>query len=229
MPVHCLKATKPTSHVAPTEEKKKRRKSKTIAVLLTLFLLWYTYTQVSSGLALLIVIILVPSLAAFFILRRRRRNRAARVLVEMGVQNLDSMDGISFEHFLEALFARLGYESEATQASGDYGVDVLIRKKGRRIAVQAKHYSSPVGLSAVQEVHTGMKYYKADEAWVVTNNDFTKAARELADSTGVKLMNGTALRAIIASASGKHGQPSTAQGGDPPPAGTPPPAPPHTP
>ncbi len=207
------------------QKRKKRRKSKAVAVLLALFLLWFTYTQVSSGLALLVIIILVPSLAAFFILRRRRRNRAARVLVEMGVQNLDSMDGISFEKFLEALFARLGYESEATQASGDYGVDVLVRKKGRRIAIQAKHYSSSVGIEAVQQVFAGVQHYNADEGWVITNNDFTKAARDLAASTGVKLMNGVALREIIASASRKHGQPSTAQDGDPPPAGTPPHAP----
>ncbi|MDE0267036.1 MAG: restriction endonuclease [Thaumarchaeota archaeon] len=192
--------------MAPGEQKKKkkRRRSKAIAVLLVLFLLWFTYTQVSSGLAFLVIIILVPSLAAFFILRRRRRSRAKRVLFEMGVQNLDQMDGIAFEHFLEALFTRLGYESEATQASGDYGVDVLLHKNGKRIAVQAKHYSSPVGLSAVQEAHTGTKYYEADEAWVITNNGFTKAARELADKTGVRLITGPELRQIVASASRKR-------------------------
>ena len=208
--------------VPDEKRRKKRRKSKAIAVLLTLFLLWYTYTYVSPSLAILVIIILVPSIAAFLILRRRRRNRAKRVLFEMGVQNLDQMDGIAFEHFLEALFARLGYESEATQASGDYGVDVLIKKKGRLIAVQAKHYSSPVGNSAVQEVHAGKEYYEADEAWVITNNVFTKQARQLADKTGVRLITGPELRQIVASASRRRapGKPAREQpaGGDDAPA-----------
>ncbi|MCE2497754.1 MAG: restriction endonuclease [Nitrosopumilaceae archaeon] len=97
----------------------------------------------------------------FLVLRRRRRNRADRVLFEMGVRDINVMDGIAFERFLEALFRRFGYVSEATQASGDYGVDVLLRRKKRRIAVQAKHYSAPVGLSAVQEAHAGMSFYGA--------------------------------------------------------------------
>ena len=171
------------------QKRKKRRKSKAVAVLLTLFLLWYTYTQVSSGLALLIIIILIPSLAAFFILRRRRRSRAKRVLFETGVQNLDQMDGIAFERFLESLSAHPGYGSEATQASGDYGVDVLLRKNGKRISVQ--------------EVHAGAQYYGAQEGWVITNNAFAKAARELAAGTGVRPLDGTELRRTIASASGK--------------------------
>lgn len=209
-PAHDLKATAPTRRVAPGENKKKRRKSKAAAAMLALLILWYAHTQVSASLALLITVILVPSLAAFFVLRRRRRSRAKRVLFEMGVRDLDHMDGISFEKFLESLFARLGYESEATQASGDYGVDVLIRKKGRRIAVQAKHYSSPVGIGAVQEVHAGVKHYEADEGWVITNSSFTRAAHELAASTGVRLMDGEALREVIASASRKHGRPGAA-------------------
>ncbi len=171
--------------------------------MLAAVLLWYTYTAVSPALAVLAAAALAASVTAFFLARRRRR--ADRVLFEMGVRDLDRMDGIAFERFLEALFRRLGYESEATQASGDYGVDVLLNKKGRRIAVQAKHYSSPVSLQAVQEVHAGIPHYKAQEGWVITNSAFTKAARELAASTGVRLMDDAALRRVIASASGKGG------------------------
>ena len=136
----------------------------------------------------------------------------------MGVRDINTMDGIAFEHFLEALFHRLGYASEATQASGDYGVDVLLRKKKRRIAVQAKHYSSPVALSAVQGVHTGMSYYGADEAWVITNNTFAKAAIDLVRKTGVHLIDGAKLHEMITSAYGtkyKKAKPSP----PPPPGG----------
>ncbi|MCE2499217.1 MAG: restriction endonuclease, partial [Nitrosopumilaceae archaeon] len=96
----------------------------------------------SASLAILCAIVIISSITMFLVLRRRRRHRADRVLFEMGVRDINVMDGIAFERFLEALFCRLGYVSEATQASGDYGVDVLLRRKKRRIAVQAKHYSA---------------------------------------------------------------------------------------
>lgn len=153
--------------------------------MLAVVFLWYTYTSVSASLAILCTIVIISSVAAFLILRRCRRHRADCVLFQMGVRDIDVMDGIAFEHFLEALFKRLAYASEATQASGDYGVDVLLRKKKRRIAVQAKHYSSPVGLSAMQEVHAGMSYYEADEGSSWTSTAF-KA--ELLDR-GIELIN----------------------------------------
>ena len=43
-----------------------------------------------------------------------------------------------------------------------------------KIVVQAKRYNSKVGMSAIQEVYTAKKYYKADEAWVITNNYYTE-------------------------------------------------------
>ena len=119
-----LKAAAPTRHVAHGEKEKKkgRRKSKAAAVLPAPAVLWYVHAYVHPGLALLVTIMLVPTLASFFVLRRRSRSRsrAKRVLFEMEVRDLDQMDGISFEKFLESLFALLGYESEATRAGGDY-------------------------------------------------------------------------------------------------------------
>ena len=136
--------------------------------------------------------------------RYRRRTCASRVLFEMNVRDLDIMNGIQFEHFLQSLFARLGYAAEATRASGDFGFDVLLveKKTSKRIAVQAKHYSNSVGLSAVQEVHTGITFYWAAEGWVVTNSTFTPAARNLAKIAHIMLIDGVKLRQIIASAEG---------------------------
>jgi len=206
--------------------KKKRRKTKAAAITLAIIFLWYTYTVVSASLAILCAIVIISSITMFLVLRRRRRHRADRVLFEMGVRDINVMDGIAFERFLEALFRRLGYVSEATQASGDYGVDVLLRRKKRRIAVQAKHYSAPVGLSAVQEAHAGMSFYGADEAWVITNNAFTKSAVELSRKTGVRLIDGAKLHEMITSASGtkyrkakpRGDAPPAARDDDPPPA-----------
>jgi len=82
--------------------------------------------------------------------------------------------------------------------TGDQGADLIIKKSGRTIAVQAKGYKGAVGNSAVQEIVGALRFYRADEGWVVTNSVFTAAARELADANGIKLMDGADLRRFLA-------------------------------
>lgn len=76
---------------------------------------------------------------------------------------------------------------EAT--SGDQGADVIAQRNGTKVVVQCKMYSLPVGNKAVQEAIAAKQHYLADEAWVVTNNTYTKSAKQLAISSGVKLLH----------------------------------------
>lgn len=76
-----------------------------------------------------------------------------------------------------------------TRAAGDYGADLVIQKDGKKIVVQAKRYSKNVGIDAVQQAKASIAYYKAHEAWVVSNRDYTDAARNLASSNSVRLIN----------------------------------------
>lgn len=78
---------------------------------------------------------------------------------------------------------------EVTSASGDYGADLVLKKDGKKVVAQAKRYSKDVGIMAVQEVIGAKSYYSANEAWVVTNSYFTKAARELAQTGSVRLVD----------------------------------------
>lgn len=169
-----------------------------LAFLAVLFVAIAYATDPAAG-AMLTLLVGVP-LGLYAYHRMRTSRRADRVLLEMGVASLDGMDGIEFERFLRALFARLGYNAKVTQAGSDYGVDVILKKDGRRVAVQAKRHGKPVGLKAVQEVRSGMDFYGADEGWVVTNSTFTKSAGDLASRTGVRLVDGNRLRKMIAGA-----------------------------
>ncbi|PEP92133.1 restriction endonuclease [Bacillus toyonensis] len=127
--------------------------------------------------------------------------REIRILKRMAkseIHYIDKMDGFQFEVYLKALFRELGYRPEVTKRSCDYGVDVII--KGRnRIVIQAKRYGikNRVGIRAVQEVYAGKAYYKADEAWIVTNSVFTKQAEELAKVCQVKLIDRFELQNLI--------------------------------
>lgn len=119
-------------------------------------------------------------------------------MAKSGIHYIDKMDGFQFEVYLKALFRELGYRPEVTKRSCDYGVDVILKGKNR-IVIQAKRYGikNRVGIRAVQEVYAGKAYYKADEAWIVTNSVFTKQAEELAKACQVKLIDRLGLQNLI--------------------------------
>jgi restriction system protein len=95
---------------------------------------------------------------------------------------------------LANLLKTLGFEDVAgTPASGDQGADLLARKNGRKIAIQAKRYKGTVGNGAVQEIVGALKFYRADEGWVITSGTFTPSARALAQANGIRLIDGLEL------------------------------------
>ena len=101
------------------------------------------------------------------------------------------MTGLEYEKLVAKYLRHNGYNRVSVKkGSGDYGVDVVAYKGQHKYAIQCKYYSSPVGLSAVQEAVAGKAFYNCDRAMVVTNNTFTEAAFNLAQSNGVVLLEG---------------------------------------
>ena len=101
------------------------------------------------------------------------------------------MTGHDYEYVVADYLRSRGYHGvKVTKGSGDFGVDVIATKNGVKYAVQCKLYSSPVGVSAVQEVVAGKAYYRCKGAMVVTNSTFTAAAQKLADMNNVILLDG---------------------------------------
>lgn len=108
------------------------------------------------------------------------------------------LDGIGYEKACAEYLERNGYLNvKITPASGDQGVDIIAEKNGMKYGIQCKFYSQPVGNKAVQEIYSGILYYSCDKAVVMTNNDFTKSARELAAATGVELWGNMTLDRIL--------------------------------
>lgn len=101
------------------------------------------------------------------------------------------MTGHDYEYVVADYLRSRGYHGvKVTKGSGDFGVDVIATKNGIKYAVQCKLYSSPVGVSAVQEVVAGKAYYGCKGAIVATNSTFTAAAEKLADMNDVILLDG---------------------------------------
>ena len=115
-----------------------------------------------------------------------------RVLVE-----IDKMSGREFEEFLAKVFKLLGYEVLLTQEKGDFGADLVVKKKSVKTVVQAKRYKSNVGVDAVYPVIGALGYYKADKSMVITNSQFTTPARELAAHNKVQLWDRDDLKSLL--------------------------------
>ena len=124
---------------------------------------------------------------------------ASEEFARSGLADIDHLSGEDFELRLQVLYVGLGYTVRTTPRSGDFGCDLLlINGVGRKTVVQAKRYSSNVGLEAVQQAVAAMAHYDASNAVVVTNSHFTKAAQELAASNGVELVDRDRLEALLA-------------------------------
>jgi restriction system protein len=135
------------------------------------------------------LVVVGMTMIVMVVITSNKRKKARERLRNSRIEEIDSMDGIQFEYYLNELYLSRGYGVEVTSASGDYGADLVLKKNGKKIVAQAKRYSKDVGIKAVQEVIGAKSYYRADEAWVVTNSYFTKAARELAQTGNVRLVN----------------------------------------
>ena len=101
----------------------------------------------------------------------------------------ETMSGHEYEFYVAEQFENQGFNAQVTKGSGDHGVDVLVEYDNAKIAVQCKHYNSPVGNKAVQEVYSAKDIFDCELAAVVTNNTFTPAAREAAEKLGVFLLH----------------------------------------
>ncbi|MEC0124702.1 restriction endonuclease [Paenibacillus pabuli] len=149
-----------------------------------------------------IVLLLLLAWIIRRVIRRGQRIRSEANPRKITIKDIDKMqDGSEFELYLYHLFQQLGYaEVHKTTSSRDFGADlVFVDRAGRRNVIQAKRYGAnhPVGLSAVQEIYTSMRYYEADRSIVLTSARYTEACRTLAAVNGVKLLDREDLMDLI--------------------------------
>ena len=104
------------------------------------------------------------------------------------------MTGIEFENHLASLLKESGFTNiSGTPKTGDQGADLIAKRDGKTIVIQAKRYEGSVGNKAVQEVIGAIRFYNGDEGWVITNSTFTKSAKDLAHKNNIRLIDGVDL------------------------------------
>ncbi|WP_160679524.1 restriction endonuclease [Clostridium sp. C8-1-8] len=141
-----------------------------------------------DGYSNIIMKLILYSVILFFIYLGLKRYIKKKVL-KSGIDKIDRLSGEDFEEYLAVKFKALGYKVKLTPVTADYGADLVLKKDKEKIVVQAKRYSSKVGVEAVQQVVASMKYYDADKSIVITNNYFTENAKILAKCNSVELLD----------------------------------------
>jgi uncharacterized protein YjbI with pentapeptide repeats len=91
----------------------------------------------------------------------------------------------------------MGYQTEVSQDSQDGGVDIqAINVRGEKHLIQVKRYGADTTVGGRKIREYGSLYQLedgVDNVYVVTTNEFTSQAKEMADKLDVKLVNGTEL------------------------------------
>src|SRR5215207_2569447 len=105
----------------------------------------------------------------------------------------EGMDAAEFEAEVSELLRDLGYTVRPAPQSGLHDVDLLLETTSRKVAVQLKRWKAPVGDRSVYALFTGRIHYATDEAWLITTSEFTRKAVKLAETTGVRLVDGIEL------------------------------------
>ena len=92
------------------------------------------------------------------------------------------------------LFRSMGHQAVVLGGAGEQGVDIIVNRRGERVAVQCKNYKKAVGNKPVQEIFAGARHHRCEHACVVAPAGFTKGATDLARSTGVSLFDAESIR-----------------------------------
>ena len=114
-----------------------------------------------------------------------------RALEGASINSIDKMSGEEFEDYLALLYKKNGFEVRMTPKTCDFGADLLLKdpKTGLKICIQAKRYRGLVGEEAVQQTLSGREYYKCDKAMIITNSHYTDAAKKLAKSCDIAMID----------------------------------------
>lgn len=153
-------------------------------------------SQVVSPLAWLVLgLCWFAALLSYLAARHRRVLLDTRTTLE----SLAAGGWRQFEQLVGEAFRRLGYSVEETGLGGaDGGIDLILRKDGRRVLVQCKQWKRrQVGVSVVREMMGLLAHHRADAVKIVCVGTFTRDAETFARGKPVELIGGAMLLEMI--------------------------------
>lgn len=126
------------------------------------------------------------------------RGDSIEVLINSGYSLINPFE---FEELVATLFNKMGYETEVTSKTGDFGIDIIAKDEKDVIAIQTKKYAkgNNVGNRDVQRLLGAMqlRQVKANKAILISTSDFTFQATEQAKETPIELWDGDYISSLL--------------------------------
>ncbi len=128
-------------------------------------------------------------------------SRRKRKLLDIQ-QDINSIRSLSWQHFEELVgenYRRQDYQVVENDSAGpDGGIDLVIKKDGKRYLVQCKQWrSQKVGVKIVREMFGLVVAEQAAGGIVITSGQFTREAGKFATGKPLELVNGEQLITLI--------------------------------
>jgi len=117
-------------------------------------------------------------------------------------QGLDSIAALGWRHFEQLVgeaFRRQGYAVEETGLGGaDGGIDLVLRKDGRRVLVQCKQWRRrQIPVNVVREMYGLLAHHRADAVKIACVGTYTRDAAKFAEGKPIELIGGEQLMRMI--------------------------------
>lgn len=143
------------------------------------------------------------TLAAFASWLRARRTREL-LDTRRGLDDIAALGWRDFERLVGEAYRRRGYTVEETGLGGaDGGIDLVLRRDGKRILVQCKQWRrEKVPVNVVREMYGLLTHHRADAVHIAALGGFTPDAAKFAAGKPIELVDGATLLAMIREAQG---------------------------
>jgi len=120
------------------------------------------------------------------------------------LEDVRALSWSEFELLVGEYYRRRGFMvEERGGASPDGGIDIVLRKGGKTMLVQCKHWKAfKVGVKPVRELLGVMSHEGANGGIFVTSGQFSTEAKDFAEKNGIELVNGEGLIEMVHSVQG---------------------------
>lgn len=150
----------------------------------------FTGGYAAAAAPFLLAIMLVLSAAAFFTKRQLRHYAGA---VDLGF--IKQLSWPEFSGLIAEAFERKGFE---VNESPSRTIDLVLRKDGRKILVDCKHWKeSKVRRSDVEELFKVMAATQADGGYMLTAGIYEEEAEEFVRDKNMRLFDNEGLRGLL--------------------------------
>ena len=107
------------------------------------------------------------------------------------------IDGNAYRQWCVDSLTEAGWQARMSFPAGRLTADIMARRDGRLLTVQCRPSTRPLEAAVVQEALLVRRAQDAQVAAVVSNAGYTRAARNLAAASGVRLLHETELPEFV--------------------------------